>query len=197
MAPTSSSTAPKKSTQIEKKITTRVASKPILSKPAVLKENASNIQKEVLSQQAHGSIIERMSQRIETIGNDFEMVLSQIVNKLKLLEDGQNEIKVSFEKNQQNFEEIMEKIGSFDSRFEQLATGPTHNPIFTREQIAQARDTLGLDLNQELVHNGRYLITAAPFNKNNINLYGTKLLSILFTKEELANGTVEPIRTRV
>ncbi|CAF0988098.1 unnamed protein product [Brachionus calyciflorus] len=51
--------------------------------------------------------------------------------------------------------------------------------------------------NNKEVHNGRYLITAAPFNKNNINLYVTKLLSILFTKEELANGTVEPIRTRV
>ena len=39
------------------------------------------------------------------------------------------------------------------------------------------------------------MLTSVPFNKNNINLYGTKMIGLLFTKQELANGTVEPKKT--
>ena len=39
------------------------------------------------------------------------------------------------------------------------------------------------------------MLTSVPFNKNNINLYGTKILGFLFTRQELADGTVEPKKT--
>ena len=39
------------------------------------------------------------------------------------------------------------------------------------------------------------MFTLAPFNRNNINIYGTKLLGKLFKKRELAAGTVDPVRS--
>ena len=35
-----------------------------------------------------------------------------------------------------------------------------------------------------------------PFNRNNINIYGTKLLGKLFTKRELSEETVDPVRSQ-
>lgn len=39
-------------------------------------------------------------------------------------------------------------------------------------------------------------MNAFPFNKSNINTYGTKLMSILFTKKEISEGTVEPTKNK-
>ncbi len=41
-------------------------------------------------------------------------------------------------------------------------------------------------------HNGKSILGGIKFDSDNINLLGTKLLGILFTTEELLNGTVEP-----
>ena len=46
------------------------------------------------------------------------------------------------------------------------------------------------------MHNGKNLLSLVPFNKNNINIYGTKLLSRLFNKRELSEGSVEPIKAK-
>jgi hypothetical protein len=35
-------------------------------------------------------------------------------------------------------------------------------------------------------------LDSVPFNPNNINLYGTKMLDKLFTSEDMAEGTIDP-----
>ncbi len=44
------------------------------------------------------------------------------------------------------------------------------------------------------IYGGKSLLDV-PFSTSNINLYGTKLLDILFTKSEQANGTIEPVKS--
>lgn len=59
--------------------------------------------------------------------------------------------------------------------------------------IEQARDILGLDLHAQLVYNNVNLLST-KFSMSNINLFGTKLMKILFTNEEMRHGTVEPTK---
>lgn len=65
-----------------------------------------------------------------------------------------------------------------------------------KELVEQAKSLLALDLNVELVFNQKSLLST-PFSPSNINLFGTKLLDILFTKEDLSKGTIEPVKTTV
>jgi hypothetical protein len=44
------------------------------------------------------------------------------------------------------------------------------------------------------VYGGKSLLDV-PFSTSNINLFDTKLLDLLFTKCEQANGTIEPIKS--
>lgn len=46
------------------------------------------------------------------------------------------------------------------------------------------------------VWNGKNLLTLAPFNRCNVNIYGTKLLGKIFNKKEHAEGTVEPMKSK-
>lgn len=46
------------------------------------------------------------------------------------------------------------------------------------------------------VYNGHHL-TNVPFNQANVNLFGTRLLDILFTRVEQSRGSVEPTRRGV
>ena len=41
-------------------------------------------------------------------------------------------------------------------------------------------------------YNGRSILSGISFQSDNINLLGTRLLSILFTREKIMNGLVEP-----
>ncbi|CAF0998499.1 unnamed protein product [Brachionus calyciflorus] len=42
-------------------------------------------------------------------------------------------------------------------------------------------------------YNGHHLLNT-PFNNTNVNLFGTRLLDILFTRQEQSRGSVEPAR---
>ena len=59
--------------------------------------------------------------------------------------------------------------------------------------IDQAREILGLDLTLNLVVNNKSLLST-KFSNNNINLFGTKLMDTLFTKDEMKIGTIDPTK---
>ncbi|RNA07256.1 hypothetical protein BpHYR1_005506 [Brachionus plicatilis] len=66
--------------------------------------------------------------------------------------------------------------------------------IFSKEIIEQAKSRLSVDLQVDLVFNGKNLLRH-PFNYTNINTFGTTLLSELFKLRELNSGTVEPTKS--
>ena len=70
---------------------------------------------------------------------------------------------------------------------------------FFQDLIAEA-ETIGINLDVDFVVRGtndnkRYDLMAVPFNPSNINLFGTKILNILFDDEDLGTGTIEPGRS--
>ncbi|CAF0882753.1 unnamed protein product [Brachionus calyciflorus] len=65
---------------------------------------------------------------------------------------------------------------------------------FSKELIEQAKTRLSLDLDVDLVYNGKSLLRHL-FNYTNINTYGTTLLSEIFKLRELNSGTVEPTKS--
>ena len=90
-------------------------------------------------------------EKIESMSIDFELKFSDVLIKLSAVEKVQNEVKDIAERNDRNLARIFERLETLDARLDQVPPATTQNQLFTREQIAQARDDLGLDLNQELV----------------------------------------------
>ena len=70
---------------------------------------------------------------------------------MSAVEKVQNEVKDIAERNDRNLARIFERLETLEARLDQIHPATTQNQLFSRGQIAQARDDLGLDLNQELV----------------------------------------------
>ncbi|CAF0900439.1 unnamed protein product [Brachionus calyciflorus] len=89
----------------------------------------------------------------------------------------------------ENMNISIDTIGGRAESIERSIVQPNEN--FSPLMIDAAMERLGLNLRLDLTFNGHHLLNT-PFNHTNINLFGTKLMDILFTKEEQANGTIEP-----
>ncbi|CAF0927108.1 unnamed protein product [Brachionus calyciflorus] len=154
-------------------------SKPILEKPQVLRTNkdALNVQS-----QKNGEIMS---------------ILYDLVKRFDLLSTEYNSLKDSIDgvKNESRCEidNILQRLER--NQLQETAPASTVQPLFSREIVTQAFLQLGVDLNVELVYEGKNLLALVLFNRNNINIYGTKMLGKLFRKKEMSEGTVEPIRT--
>ena len=94
-------------------------------------------------------------------------------------------------------DDLFEVVNNISLRCERIERNivPQDNH-FSPQMIQDARDLLGLDLNVPLVHNGTQLLSVR-FNPSNINLFGTRLMDILFTKQEQASGSVEPSKPNI
>lgn len=81
----------------------------------------------------------------------MDLKFSEVMIKLSDLETGQNQMNEIVQRNDRNLVQIFDRLETFERRLEQMPAPTQQNQIFTQEQIVQARDALGLDLNQELV----------------------------------------------
>lgn len=94
-------------------------------------------------------------------------------------------------------DDLLEFVNNISARCERIERNivPQDNQ-FSPQMIQDARDLLSLDLNVPLVHNGTQLLSVR-FNPSNINLFGTRLMDLLFTKQEQASGSVEPTKPNI
>ncbi|CAF1071720.1 unnamed protein product [Brachionus calyciflorus] len=180
-----------------------ISTRPILDKPQVLKtnRNATNISQN--QEQISHELLNQLLIKLETLTVNVEALstsVSRIETQIEQIKIEQRDSNLILERHDRNLRAIFEKLEELERTppVVNLPATPvqnTINQIFTPEIILQARDQLGINLDVELVYNGKNLLSLVAFNRNNINIYGTKLLGKLFTKRELAQGTVEPTRT--
>ena len=134
--------------------------------------------------------------RLETEANDCENnsimdKLDTLISFCKELSTGQIEIRKKLAELDQTIKTITGRV-----HIDQIDELPlsSENSVFSNELIEQARTRLSLDLDVDLVYNGKHLLRHA-FNYTNINTFGTTLLSELFKLRELNAGTVEPTKS--
>lgn len=122
---------------------------------------------------------------------------SPIMDKLDALLSFCNELSAGQLEIKQKLTEIDQTLRTITGKtnMEQIEeTQSTEHSIFSKEIIDQAKSRLSLDLEIDLVFNGKNLLRH-PFNYTNINTFGTTLLSELFKLGELNTGTVEPTKS--
>jgi len=193
MAPTNSTS---KTTSSKSQVQGGNVTKPVLEKPAALRANKNVANIQTVSQNNDSScVLNEMCKKIDTLRLAVESIqtsLDTLQGQLTVLSDRQVE---TLEKIDRNFGNVMDRLDALERQPAQVIPAPVVNANFTEEIIVQAREQLNVDLTVPLVHNGRNVLTLVPFNRNNINIYGTKLLGKLFKKRELAAGTVDPVRS--
>ncbi|CAF1064249.1 unnamed protein product [Brachionus calyciflorus] len=150
------------------------------------------------------NVLRPTSQNIpQTESNEFNKKLNQMVQLITQMSENYKKLlgtadrliagQVSLK---DLFSDLKTRISGIESRLEKINRSIILvEGLFSEEMIEKARDQLGLDLTLDLNYNGVFLLNT-PFQHNNINLFGTKLLHILFSKEEQSQGLVEPAKNR-
>lgn len=130
------------------------------------------------------------TQLVQSENNPIMDKLDILISFCNELSAGQAEIKRKLSEIDQTLRTITGKtyIEPIDD------TQTAEASIFSKEILDQAKSRLSLDLQVDLVFNGKNLLRH-PFNYTNINTFGTTLLSELFKLRELNTGTVEPTKS--
>lgn len=90
---------------------------------------------------------------LEKFGLSMDNYFDQLIKKMDELVAVRDEIASLKEKNEKNFIEVINRLDQLESKYECSDQHQTTNETngFSTEMIAKARDSLGLDLTQELV----------------------------------------------
>ncbi|CAF1044061.1 unnamed protein product [Brachionus calyciflorus] len=164
-----------------------------LEVPATLRANQTPLR----TNQNIGNSQNQRTSDIDELAKGLDRVLSSLTElndgftSLRETVAGLTRQNLNLNTNVENIDQRLNQIGERLERIERQMVPA--NGGFSEQMIIDARDQLGLDLNRPLMHNGHHL-TNIPFNQANVNLFGTRLMDILFTREEQSRGSVEPAR---
>ncbi|CAF1055847.1 unnamed protein product [Brachionus calyciflorus] len=161
----------KKKETMKKTITTKIASQVSQVAPS----HTYNTQKYPLTPVSNNSVenvlktyLEKIFTEIKTYFDDFRQKLNNINQSQRVVREKQAL--------------LLEKIESLENSKKTINGFP--------KDVYDEAKAVGIELNVNFVHNDESLLTTS-FNPNIINLFGTKLMSKIFTQEELAAGHVE------
>ncbi|CAF1083655.1 unnamed protein product [Brachionus calyciflorus] len=171
--------------------------KPTLERPLALRANKNATNVPVASQNLDLTyLLNELCKKVDTLTiavGAIQNSVDTLQGQMTVLSDRQVE---NLEKVERNHANVIERFDTLERQPIPVIQTPATNPNFSEEMIIQAREQLNVDLTVPLIYKEKNVLTMAPFNRNNINIYGTRILGKIFKKRELAAGTVDPVRTR-
>ena len=192
----SANAAPSAKTHVDKALrTTKRSDSPIrkasdLNKPAVLQNVAK-------SSNFEQNIRELVENNMVELKNEVNNLKNEIVT---LKADVTRDLKMAIEESSLD---IIENITQFEARVIERETRVEQDrqALFPEDVKRDAREILNLDLEniteRDLVYNGFDLLNGVEFNPTHVNTYGTKLMSHLYTLEELQTSCIDGTKTHL